>query len=135
MDSPRERAMESARACAMESARAPATDLPQAIALEGISNLRDLGGWPVAGGRVRRGRIFRAAALAGMTAADTDVLTGLGLRTICDLRGREESAGAPSPLAALGGSACTRCRSNRASAPACATSWPPATPPGPTRTR
>lgn len=95
--------MDSPRECAMDSARTRATDLPQAIALEGISNLRDLGGWPVAGGRVRRGRIFRAAALAGMTAADADVLAGLGLRTICDLRGREESAGAPSPLAALGG--------------------------------
>ncbi len=78
-------------------------DLPRAIALEGVSNLRDLGGWPVPGGRVRFGRIFRAAALAGMTAADADRLNGLGIRTVCDLRGRRESAAAPSPLAGLPG--------------------------------
>ena len=78
-------------------------DLPRAIALEGASNLRDLGGWPVAGGRVRAGLVFRAAALAGLTAADADRLAGLGLRTICDLRGRAEAAAAPFPRALLPG--------------------------------
>ncbi|MGH7042272.1 MAG: tyrosine-protein phosphatase [Acetobacteraceae bacterium] len=79
------------------------TDLPRAIALEGVSNLRDLGGWPVAGGRIRFGRVFRAAALAGMTATDAARLAGLGLKTVCDLRGREEAAGTPSRLDLLPG--------------------------------
>ena len=78
-------------------------DLPRAVALEGVSNLRDLGGWPVAGGRVRFGRVFRAAALAGMTAADAGLVAGLGIRTVCDLRGRAESAAAPFPVHALPG--------------------------------
>jgi protein-tyrosine phosphatase len=78
-------------------------DLPRAIALEGVSNLRDLGGWPVAGGRVRFGRVFRAAALAGLTPADAERLADLGIRTVCDLRGTRESAAAPFPLAALPG--------------------------------
>jgi protein-tyrosine phosphatase len=81
----------------------PLSDLPRAIALDGVSNLRDLGGWPVAGGRVRFGRVFRAAALAGMTAADTERFAALGIRTVCDLRGRQESAAAPSPPDALRG--------------------------------
>jgi protein-tyrosine phosphatase len=81
----------------------PAPDLPRAIVLEGVSNLRDLGGWPVAGGRVRHGRVFRAAALVGLTAADAERLSGLGLATICDLRGRAEATAAPTPHARLPG--------------------------------
>ena len=78
-------------------------DLPRAIALEGVSNLRDLGGWPVAGGRVRFGRIFRAAALGAMTAADAARLARLGLVSVCDLRGRAEAAATPNPIARLPG--------------------------------
>ncbi len=103
MDPARQGATDPARQGATDPTRQGATHLPRAIALEGVSNLRDLGGWPVAGGRVRHGRIFRAAALAGLTAADADRLVGLGLATICDLRGRAEAAAAPSPLALLPG--------------------------------
>jgi protein-tyrosine phosphatase len=61
------------------------------IALQGASNLRDLGGWPAAGGRrVRRGLLYRAPALVGLTAADQAIIASLGLRTICDLRGVRE---------------------------------------------
>lgn len=77
---------------------APA-ELPRALALEGASNVRDLGGWPTArGGRVAFGRVFRAAALARLTDADRVTLAQLGLRTICDLRGERERARAPSRL-------------------------------------
>lgn len=76
--------------------------LPRAIPLEGASNLRDLGGWPTAdGGRVRPGLVFRSAALAGLTGADQAWLARAGLRTVCDLRGREEAAAAPSRLDAV----------------------------------
>ncbi|GGG21181.1 protein-tyrosine-phosphatase [Caldovatus sediminis] len=74
-------------------------DLPRRIALEGCTNLRDLGGYRAADGRrVRFGRVFRSASLARLTEGDLDILCTLGIRTICDLRGREESAAAPSRL-------------------------------------
>ncbi len=61
------------------------------IALQGASNLRDLGGWPAAGGtQVRRGLLYRAPALVGLTAQDQATIAALGLRTICDLRGVRE---------------------------------------------
>ncbi len=73
-------------------------DLPRPVSLAGASNVRDLGGWPAAGGRVRFGCVFRAAALSGLTAADADALGALRVRTVCDLRGTAERAAAPTEL-------------------------------------
>lgn len=73
-------------------------DLPRSVSLASASNVRDLGGWPAAGGRVRFGRVYRAAALSGLTAADAGVLAALGVRTVCDLRGTAERATAPTRL-------------------------------------
>ncbi len=73
--------------------------LPRVIALEGCSNLRDLGGYRTADGRrVRMGRVFRSGSLANMTDADLARFGALGIRTVCDLRGVGESARAPSRL-------------------------------------
>jgi protein-tyrosine phosphatase len=73
--------------------------LPCVIELAGVSNLRDLGGYVTADRRmVRRGLVFRSAALAKLTEADQAVMAGLGLRTICDFRGVEESSRAPTLL-------------------------------------
>jgi protein-tyrosine phosphatase len=70
--------------------------LPNAIALENASNLRDLGGWPTADGRrVRPGMIFRAPALLELSEADLGKLAGLGIRTVCDLRGGREGTARP----------------------------------------
>ena len=75
--------------------------LPRAIPLEGASNLRDLGGYPVLDGRrVRQGVLYRSATLANLTERDVATIAGLGLRTICDLRGRHEAAERPSRLPA-----------------------------------
>ncbi len=72
---------------------------PFVLRLEGVSNLRDLGGYRTADGRrVRRGLVFRSAALAGLTSADEREVARLGLRRICDLRGAEESRAAPTRL-------------------------------------
>ncbi len=69
---------------------------PVHIALKTASNLRDLGGWPTGDGRVvRRGRIFRAPALAPLAAEDTATVAALGLATVCDLRGTWESERLP----------------------------------------
>lgn len=73
--------------------------LPHAVALEGISNLRDLGGYPSRfGGRVRRGVLFRSASLTRATGADLEVLRGLGLGAIVDFRGAAERERAPTPV-------------------------------------
>jgi protein-tyrosine phosphatase len=73
--------------------------LPRAVPLRAASNLRDLGGWRVADGRrVRYGRVFRSASLARLTEEDVTTLAALGLRTVCDFRGEEEAARAPSRL-------------------------------------
>jgi protein-tyrosine phosphatase len=67
-----------------------------AIALQGASNLRDLGGWPTLDGRrVKRGLLYRAPALIRLTAEDEQTIAALGLRTVCDLRGVRESAANP----------------------------------------
>ena len=72
------------------------SDLPLAIPLERASNLRDLGGWPGAGGRhVRTGLIFRAPALLGLSAADRQAIARLGIRTAIDFRGVAEAANNP----------------------------------------
>ena len=74
-------------------------DLPIVIAMQGASNVRDMGGWATTEGRtVARGRLFRSAALHGLTDADLDAFAALGLRTVCDFRGEAEQAKAPSRL-------------------------------------
>jgi protein-tyrosine phosphatase len=61
------------------------------IALEACFNFRDLGGHrTVEGRRVRPGVLFRADTLHRLTPDDLDVLRGLRLRTVIDLRTRDE---------------------------------------------
>jgi protein-tyrosine phosphatase len=75
---------------------------PFSVDLEHASNLRDLGGWTGRDGRVvRRGLVFRAPALVGLSAADGARVAALGLRTVCDLRGTRERAAAPVGLAGI----------------------------------
>ena len=77
-------------------------DLPRVLALEGASNVRDLGGWPAADGRrVRFGKVFRSASLATLTDDDVAALGEAGVRTVCDLRGEVERRRAPSRLAGV----------------------------------
>lgn len=58
------------------------------VELEGISNVRDLGGIPVEGGRiVAPGLLFRGSALYGLTEADCKTLfEELGIVRVIDLR-------------------------------------------------
>jgi len=74
-------------------------DLPLSIELQGASNLRDLGAYRTGNGRrVRRGLVFRGAALATLTERDLDTLAALRIATVCDFRGVEEVARAPDRL-------------------------------------
>lgn len=71
------------------------------IRLEGAYNVRDLGGYPVAGGGETRWRsLLRADSLAGLMPSDRIMLAGLGVGTIIDLRGAHELAAEPNPFAA-----------------------------------
>ena len=70
--------------------------------LAGASNFRDLGGYPAKDGRTLRWRqIFRSNHLGHLTAADIDVLRGLGLKSAFDFRGTEERAAAACALAEI----------------------------------
>jgi protein-tyrosine phosphatase len=74
----------------------------QNIPLENSSNLRDLGGWPTMDGRrVRTGLVFRAPALVGLSLADQQTITVLGLKTICDFRGARERSHSPVTIAGV----------------------------------
>lgn len=66
-------------------------------------NLRDLGGISTTDGReVRRGGLFRSAALGELSSAERAALVGLGLRSIIDLRYNSERVRAPTPWQELG---------------------------------
>lgn len=61
------------------------------LVLEGISNFRDYGDYPVAGGgRVRRGALWRSGQHVGASDADLDAIAALGLTVVTDLRGDPE---------------------------------------------
>jgi protein-tyrosine phosphatase len=65
----------------------------------GITNLRDLGGYPAAdGGTTRWGRVFRADALHKLTAEDLEAFAALGVQTVFDLRGDVERDEFPGPV-------------------------------------
>ena len=57
------------------------------IDLEGLANLRDVGGIPtVDGGKVIPGRLLRSDNLQTLTTSDVDQLLGLGLTDVIELR-------------------------------------------------
>jgi protein-tyrosine phosphatase len=61
------------------------------LALEGVNNFRDYGGYAVAGGgRVRRGALWRSGQHVGASDSDLETIHGLGLTTVTDLRGDSE---------------------------------------------
>lgn len=75
------------------------------IELEGVENVRDLGGLPLRdGGRTAFGRLLRAARLHEMTDADVRWLTGTyGVRVVIDLRSpKEVQRDGPTPLERAG---------------------------------
>jgi protein-tyrosine phosphatase len=69
------------------------------IPFVGITNLRDLGGYPTAdGGTTRWGQVFRADALHKLTADDLEAFAALGVHTVFDLRGDVERDEFPGPV-------------------------------------
>jgi protein-tyrosine phosphatase len=75
------------------------------VRLEGVANVRDLGGLPLRnGGRTRFGQVLRSARLREMTESDLELLTEkYGVRTVIDLRSpKEVERDGPTPLERAG---------------------------------
>jgi protein tyrosine/serine phosphatase len=65
--------------------------------LEFVRNFRDCGGFPVAGGKaMRKGRLYRSAAMSEATETDLVTLATLGITAIVDLRRPTERERYPS---------------------------------------
>jgi protein-tyrosine phosphatase len=74
-------------------------DWERTIPLASAPNLRDIGGYATTDGqRVRKGMVYRAGSLSGLTTADMETLSRLNLRLVCDLRSDDEVNGAPDRL-------------------------------------
>jgi len=56
------------------------------VAVEGCLNFRDAGGWPVIGGRMRTGALYRSDDPVRLTSAGRETVGGLGLAFVVDLR-------------------------------------------------
>lgn len=68
-------------------------DHDRILALEGIRNFRDYGGYAGAdGATIKRGKLWRSAHHCEATPADLDKVHALGLATVFDLRGDSERA-------------------------------------------
>ncbi len=73
--------------------------MPAPRAMPPLANLRDIGGHPVHEvGRVRTGLLFRSTDLAGLDADGVEHVRRLGVRTVYDLRTREEREAHPDRL-------------------------------------
>jgi protein-tyrosine phosphatase len=63
------------------------------VALDGAFNFRDLGGYATRrGARLRWGSVYRSDALHHLSAGDVEVLAGLGVDQVIDLRAPDEIA-------------------------------------------
>lgn len=71
--------------------------MPAMIALQGVDNFRDFGGYPTAGGRrLREGLLYRSASHARATEADLEAIAALRIGLVVDLRRQGEREREPS---------------------------------------
>ena len=81
----------------------PMLDEGRHLRLPGTRNLRDVGGYPAANGRVTRWRtLMRSDALDAIPTSSLEALRALGLRTVVDLRWPHELVETPSAFAGGG---------------------------------
>lgn len=84
-----------------EANRVALSDKRRIVDLEGGRNFRDLGGYRTEDGQqIKWGTIYRSGTPANLTANDIKKLSGLGIRTFCDLRANEEREAEPNPYIA-----------------------------------
>lgn len=70
-----------------------ATNAP--IVVDGVANFRSTEGYRARNGVVRAGRLFRSGSLQAITETGQEAVTGLGVRTLVDLRTDAERSGWP----------------------------------------
>jgi protein-tyrosine phosphatase len=79
------------------------TEQSDALAIEGLVNLRDLGGLPTQSGALtRRGRLLRSESPHDLSESGLRSLLDLGVTTVVDLRTVSEREKLPSPLVGAG---------------------------------
>jgi protein-tyrosine phosphatase len=67
------------------------------LALEGVENFRDFGGYATASGkRLKSGRLYRSASHGKATDADLEAIAALGIAVVVDLRRTQERTRDPS---------------------------------------
>jgi protein-tyrosine phosphatase len=64
---------------------------------EGVTNARELGGWPVTSGRLSCRQLLRGGALNGLDEAGCAEFAALGVHTVIDLREASVQTSAPPP--------------------------------------
>lgn len=69
------------------------------LAWDACLNVRDLGGLPAAGGRVKWGALVRGSAFGSLSDRGRGAMRAHGIRTVIDLRGPDEVAEVKSPYA------------------------------------
>lgn len=69
--------------------------VPRLVALDGVGNFRDFGGYAAGSGRLRLGRLYRSAHLAGASDRDLESLAARDIGTIVDLRRAVERTAEP----------------------------------------
>ena len=75
----------------------------RALRIDGVLNARDVGGLTGDQGRIRTGRVFRAACLNKLTDEGAKTLADLGLKTVIDLRTPQECDEQPDRVAGVPG--------------------------------
>jgi hypothetical protein len=79
------------------------TQQSDALTIEGLVNLRDLGGLPTESGALtRHGRLLRSDSPHDLTESGVRALLDIGMRTVVDLRTVSERENRPSPLVGVG---------------------------------
>lgn len=75
---------------------APVITAERRLPLDGPDNFRDLGGYATTDGHtVHWNRLYRSNDLSGLTGADLEYLSGVGIKLICDFRSERERIEAP----------------------------------------
>lgn len=64
--------------------------IPHPLAIGGVCNARDMGGYRVKGGKIRSGTLIRGADLSALTAEGQYLLAQYPVKTVIDLRTKDE---------------------------------------------
>ncbi len=93
MSTPRSTPTPSTTTIAPADARLLADHPDRRVPFANVFNFRDLGGYPVGDGRTTKwGRMYRADGLHRLAGDDLDLIDGIGIRTVIDLRTSKEIA-------------------------------------------